>query len=502
MKNRKWTAWLLVLALLNGGLVSCKSSDPETTETLPQTESETETEETLYDPNLSLPTGMDCKGLTINMLTRGHDRFRDEMTVEEATGDVVNDAVYQRESIVEETLNIVLDIQLSDPYYTHGSPEIATQLVTAGDTSYDILSCSLCAGTNHIFRNTWYNLLEIDTIDITKDHWMQEYLDNAIIGDGLYMITGDISYAPLRLAFVNFFNKDLVEAYALEDPYELVREGKWTLEKQREMLGEIYVDTDGNGLREPGDEFGLGTANVVTVDAYTSSFDLHMIEYDDNRTPYLAVDQERFVDAIEGIYSLLYETEGVYTYDEIFKEPGNYEHYELANQFSKNKFVFMTNWLYAAEQDWLRNMEAEYGVIPYPKFREDQNDYYTFIHDQISGVAILSNCKNPEIAGAVLESMAYLGKKLVIPAYYDIALKGKYSRDEETREMLDLIRTSLKLDGGWIYMDKVGDLAQQTRNIIRARENNFVSAYMSKKQTYELNIEAFIAQYQELQAAE
>lgn len=42
------------------------------------------------------------------------------------------------------------------------------------------------------------------------------------------------------------FNKDYVEQYGLEDPYELVRNGEWTFDKFEEMCAEIVAQSDGS----------------------------------------------------------------------------------------------------------------------------------------------------------------------------------------------------------------------------------------------------------------
>lgn len=48
----------------------------------------------------------------------------------------------------------------------------------------------------------------------------------------------------------------------------------------------------------------------------------------------------------------------------------------------------------------------------------------------------------------MLEILNYESYKTVIPAYYETALKTKYSRDAESSEMIDLIFASRKIDIG------------------------------------------------------
>ena len=55
------------------------------------------------------------------------------------------------------------------------------------------------------------------------------------------------------------------------------------------------------------------------------------------------------------------------------------------------------------------------------------------------------------MTGAVLEALSYESRQTVIPAYYEIALKGKYARDPESVEMLDLIFAGRIYDLGDTY---------------------------------------------------
>ena len=63
-----------------------------------------------------------------------------------------------------------------------------------------------------------------------------------------------------------------------------------------------------------------------------------------------------------------------------------------------------------------------------------------------------------ELTGAVLEETNYRAKLHITPAYYEICLKGKYSRDPESISMLDLIFQSRVLDlGDSLFCSSVRD---------------------------------------------
>ena len=81
--------------------------------------------------------------------------------------------------------------------------------------------------------------------------------------------------------------------------------------------------------------------------------------------------------------------------------------------------------------------------------------------------------------GLFLEAMAIESYRTVTPAYYELALKGKYSKDPESWEMLDMIVNNLQIDGGMLYTIKLNDITQMLRTAIRNKQSSF-SAIFSK----------------------
>ena len=87
----------------------------------------------------------------------------------------------------------------------------------------------------------------------------------------------------------------------------------------------------------------------------------------------------------------------------------------------------------------LRDMKEEYGILPMPKFDEKQDQYYSIANDNFSLIAVPTTVKNPALTGAFLELMGEYSYKIVTPKYYEVAMKGKYLRDDESCQMFDII---------------------------------------------------------------
>ena len=123
--------------------------------------------------------------------------------------------------------------------------------------------------------------------------------------------------------------------------------------------------------------------------------------------------------------------------------------------------------LIEVEAEDFRNME-NYGIIPIPKFDESQKEYYSHAHDQFIVYGIVNkDGSNFDNLGAVLECMAIESERTVKNAYFEIALKGKSSKDQQSWDMLDMIVKNLKIDGGLLYTIKLNDITQQLRSAVK-----------------------------------
>ena len=142
--------------------------------------------------------------------------------------------------------------------------------------------------------------------------------------------------------------------------------------------------------------------------------------------------------------------------------------------FNDNRALFYTRYIKAIS--WFRDMETDFGVLPYPKWDETQKDYCNTMHAYgTSYLCIPLTVYDSEMSGAVLEALSYYGQKLIKPAYYEKNLKGKYIRDEESAEMLDLIFASRFFDVGTYY--QVGGYNERVINMMQQNDTDFASMY-------------------------
>ena len=126
-------------------------------------------------------------------------------------------------------------------------------------------------------------------------------------------------------------------------------------------------------------------------------------------------------------------------------------------------------------------MKDDFGFIPLPKFDEAQEHYLTTPGAGINFYTVPVTVKDTECVSAVLEGLAILGHQDIIPTYYDTVLKSKYTRDEESAEMLDLIRENIIIDfGAQIYDQTKNPLCSIGFNLVTKGEN-FASFYAANE---------------------
>ena len=101
----------------------------------------------------------------------------------------------------------------------------------------------------------------------------------------------------------------------------------------------------------------------------------------------------------------------------------------------------------------MREADIHYGILPMPKYSDLQDDYTTSVSVywcQVMCVPI-SNVNKFDATCYALEAMAYYGKELVTPEYYDRTLTYKRFEDNESAEMLDLIFRNRTYDLAGIF---------------------------------------------------
>ncbi len=482
MRKTQMIAAFLAAAMLSGTLCACgeATDEPETSpaaDTAPITETEVESETELSD---DLPDDLYYDDDEIVILSRYREGWTaGEIAVEKLISEPVNDAVYERNKSVEERLGVKITSVEEPGDSAYIVTNKAATSVKSGTHEYDILAAACYVAVNESLNGTFADMRKSLYIDFDKPWWSQGYNEVVEYQGAQYCGLSSALLSQYRFAFVTLFNKDMFTDVSQPFLYESVEDGTWTLDKQISLIPIFHKD-NGNGVQDEEDDvYGFVSCDYVSTDPYWSSCMVDIIKKNGDGEYEFVFDSGKLHDVGEKVLRLFYGTDGG-TYD--YKmETENTEQYKIRDMFGRGGAAMATIRILEMENEAIRGMKQEFGVVPMPKYDEAQKEYRTLLHDQFTVFSILTTVKDKRLdeVGAVLEAMASISYKTVRPAYYETTLRTKIAKDPQSAEMFDIIVDNIYIDAGIIYTISLSTFHNYFREIIGSKENTVTSKYKS-----------------------
>lgn len=486
MKAKHAISTLLILASLLAA-ASCGSTQSDSTTDTTGGETTSAPETTVQD---SLPSDLNYGGETFTMLVNG-SVGAPEFFVDEQDGDVVNDAIYDRNARVSERLNVNFKF-IEEPGAFNERKTFAqrvSQSVLANDSTYDAVAGYSMAIASLAADNMLIDLNSTEYIDLAKPWWSQNLMAQSSVNGKLYFASGDISTTLTYMMYAMYFNKDIMAANNIEEPYDLVLDGKWTLDKLLELSTGVYQDLNGDGQKSVDDDlFGLETY-AVYIDPYFYSCGLRTTELNADGVPQISTlfGSEQTQALIEKLVNAFFATNDCVI--------SGYDSKELYKYFEQNRFMFSAREVQYGVTN-LRNADFEYGILPMPKWDEAQEDYYTIASFPYSLYCIPLDAKDSDMSSAVLEALASESSRLITPAVFEVALKVKYSSDDKMAQMYDIIRASMTYDFGRVFTDNLDSLTYSMfRDSVVGENTNWASTYAKKEKALQSKMDKLLEKF-------
>ena len=496
---------LTLVMVLSCGLVACGNQKPQedegntnknnSTEELPPedyTKIPGHTMRGMHGHKLKPVEGLNLNNADFNILvpqSSGWVVSRDFVTERSEKGaDVIQDAAYNRVVALKDLYHVnVKAITATSSVKIQAKTDIEGQLGT-----YSLVLCPVTEiGTLSLDRNLC-DLTEFDEEEITLEApwYNQNFVSNMTIGGRLFYVIGDFSIIDNDGIGALQYNLDLFDEYGLDNPYTMVYNKKWTFDALHSLCKGYVNDDDGNGIIDQYDSFGFLTqySNITT---FMTSGGVIFVKKDENDLPYLALSNSRTIEVLDKALKLFADTTCTAYFDN-FKQESSYSIYEYANKiFMENRALIRCCPVYRITQT--RSMVSDFGILPLPMADTDQQEYYHMYSNASPAVAIPSYLKKEisySAAAAVLEALSYYGRSILLPAYYDVVLKGRVARDDDSREMLDVIFDSSYFDIG--RCNNFGDIGIVFYNSGWNRKNTFSSDYAAIQDKAQAEIEDYI----------
>ena len=403
------------------------------------TAEEAAAEETEYAPDLP---DVNYEGKEFRVLYRNNASSYNNTDVfsEGLNGEVVNDAVYNRNIELEETFKITLvPIESGNPTNDAKADQISNS------QSYDVMLDQMTAAFPAALQGYAYNWNDLTYVK-TEDPWWDSNISRDLtVADKLFLMAGNLNCQPSFSSRFIYFNKGILENYGLENPYELVRNNQWTIAKMTEMVAAVSTDLDGDGKYTADDCLGMLTEHT---DFFLSGCGIQYTERDENGIPAVSFVNERTITALEAVRKMLTMENCTQSYSQAAagRDTSGYLHmwdFVRYEYYATGHFLFVQNDTGAALQ--FADMDPGYGVLPNPKLDETQETYYHLVDNYACAWSLPANPRDLEMTDVLFTYWNYLSDD-VVDGYYEKTLKLKKFNAPDDAEMLDIIHSTTRYE--------------------------------------------------------
>lgn len=483
-KKIRFLSALLASLMLAGSLASCATeTEPADTQAPTQTTAPADEEETELRDNL--PDDLDFGGDEIIFISRDREGWYDrEIWVEDVNGEPINDAVYERNKMVEQRLNVKIT-DIPDKDEPCSEVEIA---VNAGTHEYDVMAAACFVTLGQTPRGIYANLRDTAYIDFDKPWWSEGLNDATLYKNTQYVLTGSMLLSIYRFAYATVFNQKLFDDAGQKYLYEYVDDGTWTLDKQISLVPLFHRD-NGNGMQDQdGDIYGYISTQHISVDPYWASCEVDILSRDEDGDFAIVFDSGKLHGVAEKVLELYYGTDNS---SYILSTYGSDEHMDgCCDMFAEGKGAMATIRVMGLERETFRSMTDKFGIVPMPKYDETQKEYHTMLHDRFTVVAIPTTAQGERLdeLSAVLEALSSAGYQIVKPVYYEETLRTKIAQDPQSAEMMDIIVEGIYIDAGIIYIAALDGFHHELRHIVHNGQNDTISRFKTKAKKVEKSI--------------
>lgn len=472
------TALLLVTSLYACGADGTAQSGGETTAAVDIPTEAVTTEPVLRENVPEEDMGGAVFSIMIDEGTSGMDDF----IAEEETGDLLNDAVYRRNSVIEERFNITLDAYING--YAGTFVKNLNTFISAGDSTVDVAMGmnNISTGiTALVYDGYFVDWNELEYVDVTQPWWDENIIRDLSFGGKIYTMTGDFNPSTLGNTRILLFNKNMLSSLDMEYPYEKVLDGTWTYDVFAEMIKAGLSDVNGDGVYDAdNDRWGyVGWQYDIGESVYIGLGGTYATK-DANNMPVLNLNTDRSIDILDKMLALFADGAGAWQ--------NAVEWGKDMTAFAEGRAMFANSRLYLLNN--FRDMTDDFGIIPHPKYDVSQENYSQSVDAVCTLAYIPMTNEDLRATSIILEAMAAESWRSVMPTYYEVVLQTKYTRDDDSEAMIDIIKENryytLQLD--------TFNFSTMTE-MIKKGENNFASTYAKKEKKVNQELEEIIAAY-------
>ena len=355
-------------------------------------------------------------------------------------GDTMNDAVLDRNATVTERFGMTFSVEY---VYTVSMGKMIDKLVNTSDPAYDLI-VQRSVGLSEIYtQGFFYDLDSLLYTDTTKPWWNRDSLDSLALGNVHQFAASDMLLLDKSATSMVMYNATVAENYewAVGDLYQKVKDDRWTFEEMIGICEDVSTDLNDDGVSN-GEEDILGM--------FCGDDPIHFL-FNGAGFRFMSQDGHGHYEYTFGSPESILTVQTIY--EDLMYAPFFHNGWLkpiVTDMFRADKCLFLPSGVKGVNA--YRDMESNYGVLPIPKFTEDQTSFYSEVsphHDSILGVPL--SAPDTEAISVALEALSAESYYSVYPLFYNVIITGRSVRDEQSKEMLKIVFDTRVYDAGLIY---------------------------------------------------
>ena len=408
----------------------------------------------------------------------------------EQTGERLDDAIYNRNRKVEDKLGFKMKEVATDyPGWSAMTTTIDALMngIMAGDNTYDAAYIPISFKPALVTEGYLYDIAELPGINLDGEWWDQVMVDSLTINGKLYAASSPLHLMSLDMSWIMLFNQDMLDDRKMEYPYQLVRDGKWTLDKWGEYVtafAQLNGDDSFTYSKDGHATYGVAHHHEALQGLIFSAGNRLVVE--NNGKYELNVENEHLYNTLDKLFNIIDYTNGNV---EGSTDGSDRDYYKM---FRENRALFITCELKSANV--LRDMKSTFGLLPYPKYDENQESYLTLMNASGCLLTVPNNIKDPEFTGTVLDALSYESLQTVLPEYYDVSLSQKGLRNDDSIEMLQIIRNTRGIEFARVF-GVTSDLLSSLQSLASSGSKEYVSTIASNKTKMTQNLNTLMESF-------
>ncbi|MBR5767586.1 MAG: hypothetical protein IKX86_02775 [Clostridia bacterium] len=394
-------------------------------------------------------------------------------------GELMQNAANRRNNAIE--ADFKCEITCTEDWRWSESYVFVSTKILSGDDDVNVYYTDPTANkASFVIDQVLYDVSTLPYITWDADYYNQQMNETFMLGSKQYIFASDMSY-PCQSSTVFLVNKDELvnHNYASDYIYTLVDSGEWVFDKLFEMVEGLYVDLDHDQTYSENDYYGFSADPYGMVYEYPGAglkgtyLTDSGFEFDFGTT--------RAVSVVDKICDFLQKPE------------------VWCKEWGKRPVMFFAgNSLFcswASELRGLNVIDFNFGVVPFPKFDDTQDRYYSYTGGGLMFVP--STVADPDFTGALIEAMSVGSHSELVPAFYEKYIQQRVLQDEKSREYWAKMLTEWSLPeftrefSPNEYVTTYGPAFKAIDSVANGGVNNFVSKWNAMSELVDEECQAF-----------